>query len=103
MKLNVNYRTKKFIPSVRIAPAPPRDEQLRRLRQVVESEFPHLHESRGQLVKLALNEAEALAWQTPYPHLVFPALAHEKVSAVAAWHKRQAALQRQELTVAFAE
>ena len=40
-------------------------------------------------LRLALNEAEALAWQTMYPHLVFPVLAAEKVQAVAAWNARQ--------------
>jgi hypothetical protein len=42
-----------------------------------------------QLVRLALNEAEALARQTWYPHLVFPDLAAEKIQAVAAWENRQ--------------
>ena len=36
-----------------------------------------------QLVRLALNEAEALARQTLYPHLVFPDLAVGKVRNVA--------------------
>ena len=53
-------------------------------------------------MKLALNEAEALALQTGFPHLVFPALAEEKVHAIAAWHQRQAALQHAEPTLAFA-
>jgi hypothetical protein len=39
------------------------------------------------LLRLALNEAEAAARQTMYPHLVFPALAMEKVQAVIAWDK----------------
>jgi hypothetical protein len=48
-----------------------------------------------------VNEAEALAWQTPYPHLLFPSLAAEKVQAVAAWQTRQQSVhQRQPL---FAE
>jgi hypothetical protein len=41
------------------------------------------------MLRLALNEAEALAWQTLYPHLVFPDLAAEKVRGVAAWNSRQ--------------
>ena len=45
-----------------------------------------------RLVRLALNEAEALAWQTNYPHLVFPMLATEKIEAVASWTARQQAL-----------
>jgi hypothetical protein len=41
------------------------------------------------LLKLAVNEAEALAWQTGFPQLLFPALAAEKARDVAAWHERQ--------------
>ena len=42
-----------------------------------------------KLFRLALGEAEALAWQTDYPELVFPLLATEKVQAAAAWNTRQ--------------
>jgi hypothetical protein len=42
-----------------------------------------------RVLKLALNEAEALAWQTVYPHLVFPALAVEKIQGVANWNRHQ--------------
>ena len=47
-----------------------------------------------QMLRLALNEAEALAWQTPFPHLFFPDLAAEKVRAVAEWSRRQRTVQR---------
>lgn len=46
------------------------------------------------LLRLALNEAEALAWQTDYPHLLFPTLAAEKAETVTAWHAQQEAVQR---------
>ncbi|HTQ49075.1 MAG TPA: hypothetical protein VMJ12_00085 [Candidatus Acidoferrales bacterium] len=58
------------------------------------------NESRGalreqeRLLRLALNEAEAVAWQTGYPELVFPALATEKVQAVAAWDAKLQKLRR---------
>lgn len=55
---------------------------------------------QGALFHSALNEAEALAWQTPFPHLVFPVLAEEKVSSVDQWLARQRRV-RQE-TLAFA-
>ncbi len=42
-----------------------------------------------RMLRLALNEAEALAWQTAYPHLLFPILAAEKARAVANWVKHQ--------------
>jgi len=41
------------------------------------------------VLRLALNEAEALAWETQYPHLVFATLAREKAQAAAAWENRQ--------------
>ena len=57
------------------------------------------HES---MLRLALNEAEALAWQTEYPHLVFPALAAEKVHAIADWNRHQRVLWQTELFFALA-
>jgi hypothetical protein len=35
---------------------------------------------------VALNEAEALAWETEYPQLVFPTLAEEKIAAISSWY-----------------
>ena len=50
--------------------------------------------SQERLLRQALNEAEAVAWQTMYPHLVFPTLAAEKVQAVIAWEARQQSVRR---------
>jgi hypothetical protein len=50
---------------------------------------------------LALNEAEALAWETEYPYLVFPTLAAEKAQAVAKWQVRQHLI-RNGSSIAFA-
>jgi len=47
-----------------------------------------------QLLRLALNEAEALAWQTAFPQLLFPVLATEKVQAVATWNVTQQNVRR---------
>ena len=58
--------------------------------------------SDGRLLHLALNEAEALAWQTDFPYLVFPLLAAEKAQATLAWHKRQSAMNPVDRAVAFA-
>jgi len=63
-------------------------------RNRIANEFHETFEAHEQLVQLALNEAEALAWQTAYPHLLFPALAVEKVQAVATWQARQRSVQR---------
>jgi hypothetical protein len=47
----------------------------------------HQFELPERLFRVALNEAEALAWETEYPQLVFPALAEEKIGAIAAWYE----------------
>jgi hypothetical protein len=60
----------------------------------IANEFHETLEAHGKSFQLALNEAEALAWQTAYPHLLFPLLAVEKVQAVAAWQTRQQSLHR---------
>ena len=66
------------------------------------SEFRPTRESQENLFKQAVNEAEALAWQTPYPHLFFPSLAVEKVQAVAAWQTRQQSLHQRHSIIAEA-
>jgi hypothetical protein len=46
-------------------------------------------EPRKRLIELALNEAEALAWETGVPDLVFLTLAEEKLDALNGWLDRQ--------------
>ena len=60
----------------------------------LKSQFTSLREDHEHMLHLALNEAEALAWQTTYPHLLFPALAEEKVQAVNTWAARQNAVRQ---------
>jgi hypothetical protein len=55
-----------------------------------------------QVLRLALNEAEAIAWQTDFPQLVFPTLAMEKAQAVEVWYERQSSLRRATSGIAFA-
>jgi hypothetical protein len=54
------------------------------------------------MLQLALNEAEALAWQSAYPHLVFPALAMEKVQEIADWNRHQRSVRRMDPLLALA-
>jgi hypothetical protein len=54
------------------------------------------------LLHLALNEAEALAWLTPFPDLLFPVLAEEKATALKHWAGRQWAIQRASVSSALA-
>jgi hypothetical protein len=71
--------------------------QIRETKQVILAEARDALKVPEQLLTLALNEAEALAWQTLYPQLVFPALAAEKIHGVAAWSNRQRLLQARSL------
>ena len=63
--------------------------QIAGVKEAIFAETSRALTAPERLVRLALNEAEAAAWQTKYPHLLFPALATEKVEAVAAWNARQ--------------
>ncbi len=67
-------------------------EQIGKVKRVVLDEFRDTVNAHQKLLRLAVNEAEALAWETDYPHLVFPALATEKAQQVAEWEARQRAI-----------
>ncbi|SRR6266496_5915936 len=68
--------------------------QIKKVRDTILAEFRGTLGAPERLLQLALNEAEALAWETEFPHLVFPVLATEKAEAVAAWENRQRSLRR---------
>ncbi len=69
--------------------------QLERAKATIASEFRGQLQEHAHQLDLAINEAEALAWETGFPQLFFPTLALEKARAVAAWHERQQSLLRQ--------
>jgi hypothetical protein len=73
--------------------------RIERIKEQLLAEARDTMKVQEQLLRLAVNEAEALASQTLYPHLVFPVLALEKVQAVAAWEKRQGQLGRHSRTL----
>jgi|SRR6516225_8451196 hypothetical protein len=60
-------------------------ERIAGAREMIFNEWRGMLRAQEHLLQLALNEAEAAAWQTAYPDLVFPVLAIEKVQAVVAW------------------
>ena len=66
--------------------------QIEDVREQVSDEFRGQLEEHKHVLDLALNEAEALAWQSGFPQLLFPVLATEKATAVAGWHSRQQSL-----------
>jgi hypothetical protein len=67
-------------------------KQIHDAKEAILAESRETLKVQEQILKLALNEAEALAWQTLYPHLLFPTLATEKVQAVVDWNRHQRAI-----------
>jgi hypothetical protein len=76
--------------------------QIERVKNNLAAEFHGAFETQEQLLNRAIREAEALAWQTEYPQLVFPTLALEKVQDVARWNARQQAIRRNTSAYAMA-
>jgi hypothetical protein len=63
--------------------------QIEDVREQVVAEFRDRLDDHKHVLDLALNEAEALAWESGFPQLFFPVLATEKARAVTGWHLRQ--------------
>jgi hypothetical protein len=76
--------------------------QIEKTKQSILASYRDRLATHDQVLRLALNEAEALAWQTGFPQLVFPTLALEKAQAVATWHERQSSLRRNATALALA-
>jgi hypothetical protein len=68
--------------------------QIEKTKDAILAQFSKNLEAHQHLLRLALNEAEAIAWETDFPHLVFPMLATEKAQAVATWLARQRSMNR---------
>ncbi len=78
-------------------------QAIARTKELVLQDYFDLAQEHANVLRLALNEAEALAWQTAHPHLFFPALAAEKAQSAVQWHRRQRSVRRTTTEVAFAE
>ena len=68
-------------------------------KEAIFNESFEVLKTHERLLRLALNEAEAAARQTMYPHLFFPTLAMEKVQAVITWNTRVQSLQRTNMSL----
>jgi len=96
---------------LRLEPGEPRlqpatDEVRRavnRVKEAMQNQYVARAGEHARVLRLALTEAEALAWQTEFPHLFFPALAAEKAEAALLWHRRQRALRQRHGEMALAE
>jgi len=73
--------------------------QIEKIKASVLEEFHDGLEKHDHLLHLAINEAEALAWQSQYPQLVFADLATEKAQAVEAWSKHQISIDHRRAVV----
>ena len=63
--------------------------QIRNAREAILTEARETLQVQERMLRLAVNEAEGLAWQTQYPQLVFPNLAMEKIQRAEHWTRRQ--------------
>jgi hypothetical protein len=68
--------------------------QIDQVKNRLIQEFSERLTGHESVLRLALKEAEALAWETSYPQLVFATLAVEKVQAAAIWETRQRTFRR---------
>jgi hypothetical protein len=66
--------------------------QIQNLKNELISQFRGTFSGNERMLRLVLNEAEALAFSTDYPQLFFPTLALEKVRSAVVWQRHQAQL-----------
>ncbi len=69
------------------------EARMEAIKDALGCEAGAISEAQRHMLRLALNEAEALAWLTPFPHLLFPLLAEEKAAAVRQWAAHQRGMQ----------
>lgn len=79
-----------------------RADPIAKVKSEVFAEFKDVLGANEQLLRLALIEADALARQTDFPDLLFPALASEKARNAARWQFRQRFLLRSNSPYALA-
>jgi hypothetical protein len=77
-------------------------DQLSQAKHSLVAEFKDALKTQEALLRLAIVEADAIAWQTEYPHLLFPSLAVEKLQTAIGWQSRQQSLLRLQPAYALA-
>ena len=108
--MNTNYNRQvptRFGPETRfeVRPAPPapfravQETELERLKNQLLRErlYDFTEPGFNGYVRRAANEAAALAWVTPYPLLMFPALFEEKTRTALLQVRRQANVRQRSL------
>jgi len=76
--------------------------QITQAKDNLVAEFQDKFQNHESWLDLVLFEADALAQQTKYPHLVFPLLAAEKLQVASQWQSRQQSILRRQPAYAFA-
>jgi hypothetical protein len=89
-----NTTTNKTFANACLASSQKLAAQIERAKNNIVAEFRETFKAHEQLLNHVLNQADALAWQTDYPHLFFPVLAAEKIQSAAQWQTRQQFLLR---------
>ncbi len=64
-------------------------DNLQRTRAAILGKYQHASLAPEPMLRQVLTEAEALAWESGFPHLLFPELAAEKADSLATWYARQ--------------
>lgn len=67
------------------------DQEFARMKETLTQHHQKTTEVRfeKELIRFAINEAEALAWDSQFPLLVFPELTREKTDQARAYYRRQ--------------
>jgi len=71
--------------------------EIQRTKQELTAQFHKTFGGNERMLRLVLNEAEAVAFLTEYPHLVFPTLALEKLEGAVHWQEHQREILRGQL------
>jgi hypothetical protein len=100
--MNRFLQTSQVVPVAWLETDQPVTAQIRHLRRTISETHRAGRKGASRLFQLALNEAEALAWQTGFPHLVFPVLAEEKIAELKRWESRQQSVWNNSFELAFA-
>jgi len=89
MSTNTNTNKENSFAKACVAGSQKLGAQIERVKNNIVAEFRDNFKTHEALLNNALNQADALAWQTGYPQLLFPALAVERIQAAAQWNARQ--------------
>lgn len=65
------------------------DQAVERVVRRLEQDYAAIQRHDMHGFRVVLNEARALAWDLPWPHLVLPVLAEEKLKGMADWRFKQ--------------